>query len=62
MSLRPAVVSPELFITVKMAPPPRPMLCGFTREVQSSAAMAPSTAEPPDCRMSLEYVGRLIGQ
>lgn len=47
-----------LFITVKTAPPPRPMLCGFTTEVQSSAAMAPSTADPPDRRMSLEHRGR----
>lgn len=46
--------SPALSITVKMAPPPRPMLCGLMTEVHSSAAMAPSTAEPPLCRMSLK--------
>lgn len=45
---------PELSVTVNMEPPPRPMLCGFISEVQSSAAMAPSTAEPPFLIMSLK--------
>lgn len=45
---------PELSITVNMDPPPMPMLCGFMTEVHSSAAMAPSTAEPRLCRMSLK--------
>lgn len=45
---------PELSITVNMDPPPGPMLCGLMTEVHSSAAMAPSTAEPPLCRMSLK--------
>lgn len=47
---------PELSITVNMDPPPMPILCGFMREVHSSAAMAPSTAEPPCWRTSLEDV------
>lgn len=38
---------------VKMAPPPKPMLCGLTKLVQSRAAMAASTAEPPSRSMSL---------
>lgn len=37
-----------------MEPPPKPILCGFTKEVHRSAAMAPSTAEPPCCKMSLQ--------
>lgn len=37
-----------------MDPPPMPILCGFMMEVHSSAAMAPSTAEPPLFSMSLE--------
>lgn len=41
-------------------PAPQAQGCGFTKEVQRSAAMAPSTAEPPECRMSLEYFSRLI--
>lgn len=33
-------------------PPPMPILCGLMTEVHSNAAMAPSTADPPLCRMS----------
>lgn len=38
---------------VKMDPPPRPMLWGFTSDVQIKAAMAASAAEPPFFSMSL---------
>ena len=38
---------------VNIAPPPIPILWGCTREVHSSAAMAPSTADPPRCNIFL---------
>lgn len=47
---------PELSITVNMEPPPMPILCGFMTEVHRSAAMAPSTAEPPLRRISLQDI------
>lgn len=45
---------PVLSINVNMDPPPMPILCGFMTEVQSSAAMAPSIADPPLRRISLK--------
>lgn len=45
---------PVLSLTVTMEPPPIPMLWGLTTEVHRRAAMAPSTADPPCCRMLLK--------
>lgn len=38
---------------MNIEPPPMPMLWGFMIDVHSKVAMAPSTADPPDFRISL---------